>query len=786
MIKNYIKIAIRNLSKQRYFALVNIVGLTLGLSVCATTLLYVKHELSYDNFHKAPDRTYRLAGRNPNTGWKAVIPLAYSNEIYKKEIPEIEKIARFRRTRDAFGQYQDEKFIERKVLITDPEGEFFDVFHFEFIEGTPTTALSNNNNVILTESTARKYFGEASALGKLMNYSDQQVTVGAVIEDVPSNSHMTFDLLWVSKKMIDQAYGTFTYCLLKESADVAQFKEKLLALEPATVNQYTMMDQFNIDPLRQLHFEGNYVFELKPTGNKTYLYIFILIGLIVLIISATNYMNLSLAIYTARGSEIGLRKVIGANKAQLFAQFITESVVLSLICFPLILLVLEFLLPGIKTLVGVDLHEQFYNSPIHLIYLLLLCFLTGLVSGIYPAAIIPRLNTIKLLKKQLLKSQGSFSLQEVLVTFQFVLLIGLGSAAWIANKQLQYFQSADLGFTEENVIKLEKIWALETWKNYLRLKNQLLIHPAIESVATGMVPGDDDYGYSYRGENEEQVYNDVLFHSVDEDYMNTLGIEILEDNYFSLESEERPASAIFINQRLAEKLQYENPIGRKIILYPGEKNQREHIIDGVVKDYNFFSLHQQVAPQILRVRKEQEYVGQNILIKAKTTQLATLMKSVTETWDLMFPHIPLQIGFLDEDIQIQYEKERRLVTVGFYLSVCTIFLAALGLIGLMAFMIHKRTKELGIRKVLGASTFGIVNLLTRDFLKLILIAILVASPMVYYFMDKWLQDFAYRIEIHWSIFIIVGGVALLGAFLTVSLQSVKAATANPIKSLRTE
>ncbi|MDN5203739.1 ABC transporter permease [Fulvivirgaceae bacterium BMA10] len=786
MLKNYFKIALRNIHKNWRYSATNIIGLTIGLTCSALVALYVQHELSYDNFHHDPENTYRVAAFRPKGGgWFPTLPIDHAEKLLQKEFPEIKKMARFRRTKTEYVTFRDKKFGEDHALITNPGTEFFDIFKFEFLLGDPKTALEKPNTVVITERTAKRYFGSELPLNQVIQYDTMELMIGGVIENVPTNSHLQFDLLIANKNGVENAASNFCYFLMNDQFDPEHFKQKIsnLGLSPT---EDDILSEFDVQPVQDIHFQSKYTYELKPPGDIRYLYIFSIIGVIILIISCTNYMNLSIATYAGRNNEIAVRKVMGAGKLSLAGQFLFDALFYSFLSLPLALILMKFCLPVLNNLMEVTLDERLLYSPTYILALLLVALFTGLLAGSYPALVMPRFQAIQLFRKQLFKPNKKINLRRILVTFQFTLLIVLISAGWIMHQQLQFLRNIDLGFEKEGILKIERAWDLGKWENYENLKNKLLMHPHILNVSTGAVPGDEDYGLNFKTADSDIIHGDVISLSVDIDYLETLNIRSAEGNFLFLDKEEKPQLSVFINETFAKRLGYDDPVGKNIISNPGTEWEKERTINGVIKDFHFSSLRHQVDPLIIYAARERKWVGQNVLIKINMKNVSEVKEFTHEAWNTIVPDEPIHMEFMEEDINEFYDQEDRLASTTIYLSIIAIGLAALGLLGLSAYLSSLRIKEIGVRKVLGASAQSILILLNKEFVLLVMIATFLASAVTYFILQHWLENYIYQININPLIFIIVGSISLFFVLLAVSYQSLKAALANPADAIRYE
>lgn len=782
MLKNYFISAIRNLYRRRFYSAMNIFGLTLGLTAAAIVILYSRHELGYDRFHPESDRTYRISGnRKFNNTWFVGLPITYSNELYRKTLPEIETIVRIRLWSPKFIRYENNKIYEEKVLITDPGSDFFKLFNFQFIEGSAIEALKQPNSVILTSSVAQQLFGSDDPLGKSIIFDTLHLVVTGIIKDLPSNTHFDFKVLFTSASAMEDAPATITYATFSPNTDMKVFKRKLLSL-PEPANKFDIIEDAAIVPLRDLHFKANMTYEMKAPGSKRYFLSFVFTGIMILMLSCVNYMNLSIALYTERRKEIAIRKVVGAGNASLAMQFLIEAICLSFICLPFTLLLMEWMLPWFNQLMNVRLQNEFIRSLPDFSLLAGSMILMGIVSGSYPAWVLPRLKAIMLFKKGNMLSKSGLSLRQALITFQIAVLVLIISASWIIHNQLRYMQDTDLGFQKEGVLKLKGAWWVDS-AQYHTLKNELLRYPSIQQVSSGFAPGDEDYGFSFRVADSDIVYNDLITYVTDDDYLETLGLDLLQAD-FNHFPDQKPARRILINETLAQRLG-PDVLGKNIIVSPGDE-ERMYTINGVFKDFNFFSLHQPMAPMLLRVQSDGSAIYENILIKIQTQHYSQTMEHIKKKVDEIVPDIPLTPEFLDDALNKLYDKEQKLLALNKQLLLVAVLLSILGLAGLAGYMSELRTKEIGVRKVLGASVMNVLALLSKDFIRLVLIAMIIATPVAWYAMNKWLQDFAYRIDIQWLMFVLVGLLTVVITLLTVSFQSVKVALANPIDSLRNE
>jgi putative ABC transport system permease protein len=782
VLTNYFISAVRNLYRKRFYTAINIFGLVLGLTAAAIVILYSRHELSYDRFHPESDHTYRISGnRKFNNTWFVSLPITYSNELYRNTPAEVESIVRIRLWPPKFIRYKSNKIFEEKVLITDPDSEFFKLFDFGFLEGSATEALKQPNSAIITLSVAQQLFGNEVPMGQTIFFDTLQFTVTGIIKDLPSNTPFDFKVLFTNTRAMEEASGTITYAKFYPNVDLQAFKKKLLSI-PNPANGFDVLADAAIIPIKDLHFESSMTYEMKTPGSKQYFLSFMLTGILITVLSWVNYMNLSVALYAERRKEIAIRKVVGAGNTSLAGQFLLETICMALTCLPLALLLVEWLLPWFNQLMGIHLQHEFIRSLPDFGLLVGITMLIGIASGFYPALALPRLKAMMLFKRESMISRNGLSLRQALVTFQIAALVFIISVSWIIHSQLRYLQRSDIGFQKEGVLKLKGAWWVDS-AQYNTLKSELLRYPSIQHVSSGFAPGDEDYGFSFKEANSDIVYNDLITFVTDEDYLKALGLELIHTDYNDL-SDEKPVRRILINETLARRLG-PDVLGKTLVLSPGN-HERMYTINGVFKDFNFFSLRQPMAPMLLRVQLDGSAIYQNILVRIQARHYAQTLGHIKKKADEIIPDIPLTTEFLDDALDRLYEKEKKLSALNKQLLLVAVLLSVLGLTGLASYMSALRTKQIGVRKVLGASVAQVLALLSKDFIRLVLIAMLIAVPLAWYAMNRWLQDFAYRIEIGVEVFLVAGMAAALIVLATVSWQSIKAATANPVDCLRNE
>lgn len=806
MFKNYLKVAFRNLWKNKMFSLINIVGLAIGLCCFLLIAVYVLDELSYDRFYKNSDRIYRINADIRFGGTELHMPQTSDmmGASLKKDYPEVEEYTRIYNSNGNKLIKKGTEFIN-EFHVAHVDSTFFDLFQLPVIEGNTRTALNEPNTVVISESAAKKYFGTADALGKSLETDDDSSTVykiTAVIRDIPENSHFNFDFLF-SMKNVKYEWGQYlshnfhTYLLLKKGVDYhalekkfPQYIDKYALPQAKQFMQINSMEDFvkagnlleySLTPLTKIHLYSNRMFEIKPGGNIQYVYIFSAIALFILFLACINFMNLTTARSANRAREVGIRKVLGTQRKNLMFQFLTESTLMVILSMCIAVGIAYFVLPLFNTVAGKQMHLKTLFSPMVLPLLILLPFVVGIIAGSYPAFYLSFFRPIEVLKGKL-SAGGNRRLRSALVVFQFATAIILIVGTIVVYSQLSYIQSKDLGYNKDQVLIIDNAYALN--KNIKAFKEEMVQEPGIiTGTISSFLPvsnsSHNDNSFSKETVMDAKNSFNMQVWGVDYDYLKTMGMQLEKGRNFSKDFG-TDSSAVIINESTAKFLGYADPIGKTI--YSMDAKPVAYNIIGVVKNFNFESLHKPIGPLGLFLRRTDGLVS----FKVKAANVPSILKTVEAKWKSMAAGIPFSYRFLDDSFTDMYKGERRAGRIASIFSVLAILIACLGLLGLAAFIAEQRTKEIGIRKVLGASVNGIVRLLSKDFVKLVLIAFVIATPIAWYAMHKWLEDFAYRIDLTWWMFLLAGLAAVFIALVTVSFHAVKAALTNPVKNLRTE
>ncbi len=810
MFKNYIKIALRSLRKNKVYSFINIIGLAIGLACFLLIALYVLDELSFDKFYPNAERIYRINASIRFGGSDLNFPLTSDmmGQMLKKDYPEVEGYTRIYNSNGNKLVKKGADYInERNVCHAD--STIFRIFELPSLYGDIRNALNEPNSVVITEKIAKKYFGAADALGKTLETNDNNKTlykVTGVIADMPHNSHFNFDF-YFSMKNVQYNWGTFlshnfhTYLLMRPGVDIQAFDKKLFDYidryclpEAKQYMKINTMDDFRksgnkieyyLTPLNRIHLYSSLQYEFLPGGNIQYVYIFSAVAIFILIIACINFMNLTTARSANRAKEIGIRKVLGTEKRELVVQFLIESTLMVMLSLLLAIGMAELVLPLFNAVADKTMHIQSLFSPMLLPLLVVLPFAVGLMAGSYPAFFLSSFKPIESLKGKLNLGSRSGSLRSILVVLQFATSIILIIGTLVIYRQLHYIQTKNIGFEKGQVLIVNDAYALN--QNLNAFKEEVLQVPGVVSATiSGYLPVS-----SYRNDNtfstspvmDAKNGIDMQTWAVDYDYFKTMGIQLSMGRTFSKDYGS-DSLAVVINESTVKQLGLKDPIGKKIYgTYNSPDNHRVgYTIIGVVKNFNYESLKQTVGPVSLFLGKS---TG-SVCFKTGAGNAADLVKQVENKWKSLAPGMPFSYRFLDAAFNDMYNNERRIGKIILIFSALAILIACLGLFGLSTFIAEQRTKEIGIRKVLGATAAGMVRLLSGDFIKLVGFSFILAAPLAWYFMNRWLQDFAYRVEISWWIFALAAILAMVIALATVSFQAIRAALMNPVKSLRTE
>jgi putative ABC transport system permease protein len=803
MIRHFFQIAWRQLMKRKFYSLINIVGLAIGIACCILIALYVQHELSYDQYHAKKDRIYRVLQtfRSLQPGEAVTPPIAQDYWVWgcapvglalQADFPQIEKVVRFMSPMSLLLERGGKRFQQDNLLMMDSSA--FDVFNWKMIQGDPHKALVATNSIVLTRSVAKKFFGNQNPVGQSLRVdNDDYFMVTGVMEDVPANSQFTFNGLVSMSTMrrirpdIFNYWGYvdfYTYVLLKENASI----DPLKAQAAAFVKRHNSEDRgytIAFEKMTDAYLHSAAIRQPGPTGSLLNVYLFSCIGVFIILIACINFMNLSTARSLERAKEVGVRKVLGVKHGSLMWQFLFESVLLSLAALIIAVFLARTGISFVSKLSGKQFSEIHFLSPFQLTGMILFAVVVGLVAGIYPAWILSGFGPVVVIKGRFNPSRNGISLRKSLVVFQFSLSIALIAATAIVYTQLKFVDLHELGFQKDQMVILNFEGDEKVEQHIETVKTAIAGQPGVVSVASSRaVPGEflPNAYTQIQGPKGEMIAKDPFIYEIDFDFIPTYHIPLVAGRNYSRIYQTDSAQSMVINEAAARLFGYANPadaVGKKF-----DQWGRSGTIIGVVKDFNFRSLHQVVEPLTLRYGYPNTLNRISVSIRGK--DVPSTLDNLKKTWDKIAPQRPFLYHFLDESFGEQYEADRHFGQLFTLFSLLAIGIACLGLFGLSTFMAQQRVKEIGIRKVLGSSVMGIVMLLSRDFMKLICIAIIVAVPICWWAMNKWLEGFAYRITIGPVIFLEAGLIAMGIAFLTISWQSFKAAIANPVQSLRNE
>ena len=797
MVRNFLLIALRNLKKDSWYSLINILGLTIGITFSLFLIFYVKDELSFDKHHKNADRIFRINSyiheKDKNTDWAlSQLPLG---PTLKKDYPEVQEMVRFVNRERTLFKNGENNFYETKIYYAD--STIFKVFTHKFMEGSAATALNAPFDIVITKTLADKYFGKnTSAIGKTLRTVYDTYKVSGVIADLPKNSHIRFDMLISMStflKNIQQggqdnwgSFFNFTYVLLKPGTNEQAFNKKLESVYKKFVEpvfkQFNVTMRYDAQNIRSIHLHSNLQYEPEELGSMSYIWIFSSVAFFMLLIACINYMNLTTARSARRAKEIGIRKVTGSSKKQLVLQFLGESLLTSFTAVLLSVLLVILLLSMFNGISGKAFTMQTIFQPSNILLLLAVVLFTGLVGGSYPAFYLSAFKPVGILKGALSKASGNINLRRTLVVLQFSISMIMLICTWVVYSQLSYLRKKDLGFDKNQVMTVIVNTGEDERSKIFAMNNEFRNLPGVKDVGTGnSYPGAPNVNLNLFTVETKNGYVDkaVECYNVDEHYFSTLGIKMIKGRNFSGLPD--TLHSIVVNEAMVKHFAWDEPIGKRL-KFPGDTSGHYLEVIGVFRNFNQKSLYNPIAPLLL-------FYGPNgniIQLKMAAINMKTAISKVEATWKKYFPQLPFEYKFLDEDFNSQYVADQKRGKIFAAFSILTIIITCLGLLGLTAFTTQQRQKEISIRRVLGASTREVVTMITRNYLWLSLIASLIAFPVAWYFMNKWLQIFPYNTGLSFIPFGLSALFILSTAIATASFHSARAALAKPVKSLRTE
>ena len=822
MFRNYLKIAFRSLRKSKGFTALNVIGLAAGLAVCLLIVLYVTDELSYDRYNVNADRIYRIDEDSylNNTQYSAATCSKFFGPALVASYPKIQQMVRFRNVGDLLVRKGNDHVLDHHFTFAD--STIFKVFTLPMIAGDPNTALNNPHSIVIDEAAALRYFNSTDVVGRTLEVGSDNtpLKVTGVIRNMPDQSQFHFSFIrpiresWTFNDPSDNDWlssNYYTYILVRPGTTRAEVQkdvdaivnlhigpalQELIHASVADLNKAGNHFRYLILPFTDVHLHSNKSYEHEANGNIQFVYIFSVIAVLILLIACVNFMNLSTARSANRAKEVGIRKVAGSTKGHLILQFLTESILLSLFSLVLALGIAVLLLPMFNQLAGKSLHSDMLFSGRFLPILILLVLLVGCLAGSYPAFYLSSFQPIHVLKGKMAAGFKSSWLRSSLVVFQFFISIGLIVSTLVIYRQLHYIRNKEIGFNRDQVLILHDCWSLGRDGMTNLRKNLLTLAGVTDATVTDDVPtlGGDQYrqpGWFRDASFDASKVTFLTTLKIDDHYVPTLGMQIVKGRNFDLAHFPTDSTGLILNEAAVAMLGVKDPLN--LLLYnradelnPGQLNHSKplafHVV-GVVKDFNYNTMHDKIHPLVMMVNM---FSWGSMAVRFHTSDVLPLVRQVESTFHAAKQGLPFSYTFMDNDFDQLYHADQQTGQIFITFAVFAILIACLGLFGLVTYAAEQRTKEIGVRKVLGASVSGIVGLLSKDFTMLVGIAALIAFPVAWWAMYKWLETFAYRTEISWWIFLVAGAVALAIALLTVSIQTIRAALANPIKSLRSE
>lgn len=789
MIKNLIFTALRHIKKHFGYSLLNILGFTLGITSTLFIVIYVADELSYDRYHEKADRIFRVSSKitEPDDQFTWIVAQIPFGPQVVQDYPDVQSFVRFINMPAALYKSGDKEYNEENFYYVD--STLFDIFTYKVIKGNARSAISEPGKIVLTEKAAGRYFGKTDPIGKTLTTGSNSFEVTGVIQDVPFNSHFRFEGLASRNNLPKQLgswgnFGVFTYLLFPENYDVTSFKTKLHQMYdnymkpifgPININI-----EYILEPITKIHLNSTNANEPEPTGSITYVYIFIIVAVFLILIAAMNYMNLSTARSASRAREVGLRKVVGSRRSALILQFLSESVILTVISLILSLVLFAVLLPKFNLLAGKNFELLVIFKPVILFSLLVIIIITGIVGGSYPAFFLSRFSPVTVLKGEITQGSAGKMFRKILVIIQFTVAVVMIVCTIVVFRQLNYLKNMDQGFDQKNVVTLQLNGAMN--KKYPVLKQSLLGKPGIKFVTSTNTPVGEgsaklifnietDQGMSQRGIN---------FAVVDHDFVEALGISIVKGRDFQEDMPSDTLSGVIVNETFVKRMGWSDPIGKKI--EAGDENTLRARVIGVMKDYHQTGMYNGIESLLLAYRP----LNNVIYIKLSGENIKETLAFIESRWKEVFPDQPYSYTFLSERFNRQFEADEKRGFIFTLFTILAILITCLGLFGLVSYLVEQRTREIGIRKVFGANEGVILRLITVEFIVLVLISILVAFPVAYYFMSRWLQNYVYKSHLGVSIFLAAALITLVITFLTISYKAYRASILNPASSIRTE
>ena len=789
MLKNLLKIAIRHIRKHPVYSILNIIGLTLGISSALFLIIYVSDEISYDRYHENADRIYRVSSKITETDdeftWNvAQIPMGPQ---VVQDYPEVQSYVRFINMPRSLYKYEDKEYIEEDFYYAD--STLFDVFTYKVLKGEVRQAVKDPGKIALTETAAARYFGTADPIGKTLSAGTSTFEVTGVIEDVPTNSHFRFDAVAARNNLPKQLgtwgnFGVFTYLLFPQNLDVEAFETKIQGMYDAHMKTIfeplKIKIEYILEPITKIHLYSTNPGEPEPTGSITYVIIFGIVALFLILIAAMNYMNLATARSASRAREVGLRKVVGSRRGPLVAQFLSESVMLTLISLLISIVLFIILLPKFNLLAGKSFNLATLYSPVVIAALLGIILVAGILGGSYPAFFLSRFSPLTVLKGEITQGSAGSLFRKILVVIQFTISVAMIICTLVVFRQLKYLKTMDQGFDQENILTLQLNQGMV--RKYPVLKLSLMENDDIKYVtSTNTQIGEGSGKVIFSMETDQgMAQRGINFAVVDHDFVDALGIKMVTGRDFQLDMPSDTLASVVVNETLANRMGWSDAIGKKVQL--GDGAQINARVIGVMKDYHQTGMYNEIESLMLVYRERNNI----IYIKLSGNNTEQTMSFIENKWKEVFPDQPFTYTYLSERFNNQFEADEKRGLIFTMFTILAILIACLGLFGLASYMVEQRTREIGIRKVFGADEGVIVRLISRDFIILVSISIIIAVPVAYYFMSNWLENYVYRTNIGVSILAVAALITVLLTFITISFKAYQASVLNPASSIRTE
>ncbi len=789
MLKNLLKTAIRHIYKHFGYSILNILGLTLGITSAIFLIFYVSDEVSYDRYHEKADRIYRVSTKitEPDDQFTWVVAQIPFGPQVVHDYPEVQAYVRFFNMPRALYKYEDKEFYEENFNFVD--STLFDIFTYKVLKGEVKSALTEPKKIVLTEKIANKYFGNTDPIGKTLTTGNDTYEVTGVIQDVPTNSHFRFDAVAARNNLPKQIgnwgnFGVFTYLLFPKDFDVKAFETKIHEMYDTYMKPIfgpmNIKMEYILEPITKIHLYSTKPGEPEPTGSITYVYIFGIVAIFLILIAAMNYMNLATARSTRRAREVGLRKVVGSRRGPLVAQFLSESILFTLVSLFLSVVLVIVLLPKFNMLAGKSFDLHIIYSPVVLLSLLGIIIIVGVFGGSYPAFFLSRFSPVTVLKGEITQGSGGSLFRKILVVIQFTVSVIMIICTLVVFRQLNYLKTMDQGFDQKNIIGLQL--NQEMVRKYPVLKQTLLDNPNIKYVTSTNTPVGEGSGKEVFNVETDQgmTQKGINFAVVDHDFVDALGIKMVQGRDFEKDMPSDTLSGVVVNETFVKRMGWSDPIGKKI--EAGDANTLRARVIGVMHDYHQTGMYNGIESLLLAYRPNNNV----IYIKLSGNEMKQTLSFIESKWKEIFPDQPYNYTFLSERFNRQFEADEKRGLIFTMFTILAILIACLGLFGLASYMVEQRTKEIGIRKVFGANEGTIIKLIAKDFLILVTIGIILAIPTAYYLMNDWLKNYIYRTDIGVPLIIGAALITIAITFITISYKAYKASVMNPANSIRIE